>query len=148
MESEEKILLKRIIVLGIVLIMVVGCSNETSKSQESVEEEMTEVLEDGKEIVVEPFSESEEDVIKRMKLEAELKSIIADITSFEEETITLMLSLHSEPSCSIVLGIETTIENTVIEEIKQNIIQTVLKGNVTIGEENIVITNSNGEILQ
>ena len=128
--------------------MVVGCSNETSKSQESVEEEMTEVLEDGKEIVVEPFSESEEDVIKRMKLEAELKSIIADITSFEEETITLMLSLHSEPSCSIVLGIETTIENTVIEEIKQNIIQTVLKGNVTIGEENIVITNSNGEILQ
>ena len=128
--------------------MVVGCSNETSKSQESVEEEMTEVLEDGKEIVVEPFSESEEDVIKRMKLEAELKSIIADITSFEEETITLMLSLHSEPSCSIVLGIETAIENTVIEEIKQNIIQTVLKGNVTIGEENIVITNSNGEILQ
>lgn len=143
--------MKKIIVSGISLSIVtlVGCSNETSKVQEQVEVKMTEVLEDGKEIVVEaePLTESEEDGINRMEFQAELKSNIADITGFEKEAINLMLFLQSEPSCSIVLGTESTIENTVIEEIKQNIVQTVLKENVTISEEHIVITNSHGEIL-
>ena len=130
------------------MVTLVGCSNETSKAQEAVEVKMTEILEDGKETVVEPLGEGEVDVIKRMEIEAELKSNIADTTGLEEGAIALMLSLDSEPSCSIVLGTESTIENTVLEEIKQNIVQTLLKENVTISEEDIVITNSNGEILQ
>lgn len=143
-------MLKKIIVSGIALGMatIVGCSNETSKLQEQVEEEMTEILEDGKEIVVEPLTESEEDVINRMEMQAELKSSIADIIGYEEDAINLMLSLHSEPSCSIVLVTESTIENAVIEEIKKNIVQILSKQNVTISEESIVITNSNGGILK
>lgn len=140
-------MLKRTIVVGIVISMVtlVGCSNQTSKVREQVEVEMTEILEGGKEIVIEPLSESEIDVNKR--IETELKSNIAEITGFEEEAITLMLSLHGEPSCSIFLGTELTIEDTVIEEIKQNIVQIVLKENVTIREEEVVITNMNGNVL-
>lgn len=127
------------------MVTLAGCGNETSKEQ--VEAEMIERTEDGKEIVVEPLDEStEEDVAKRMEIQEELKSSIAEITSLEEETINVMLSFNEPASCSIVLETDATIEDSMIEEIKQMIVQRVAKENIALSEEAIVITNGNGEI--
>lgn len=142
-------LLKKMIEIAIVLSLMtlVGCSNETNNEQEQVEEEMTQILEDGKEIVVEPLGEDEIDIAKIKEMEAELKESVADITGLEDEAIALILSIDREPSCSIVLGTELTIGNTIVEEIKQSIIQTVSKENVAMSEEDIILTNKNGKVF-
>lgn len=141
-------MLKKMII-ALSMLTLVGCSDKESE-QERVEVKMTEVLENGKEKVVEPLKEAEIDV---RQYELALKKRIATLTRLKEEDIALSLLINydAEPvnvSCTVVLPTESTIEKGVVDRVVKDIMQKVLDiGNVTISEKNIVITNAAGDLL-
>ena len=141
-------MLKKMII-SLSILTLVGCSDKESE-KEKVEVKMTEVLENGKEKVVEPLKEAEIDV---RQYELALKKRIAALTGLKEGDIALSLLVNhdAEPvtvTCSIVLPTESTIEKSVVDGVVKEIMQKVLNiGNVTISEKDIVITNATGDLL-
>lgn len=121
-----------------------SCNGE----QGEVEEVMLELLENGESVVVEPLEKNEIDAETKIQIEHELKQIVAEVTGLEEDAIRLMISLADEPSCSIVLPTEQTVEESVIEEIQYQLISKLLEiHGVVFDKEHIVITNNNKDSL-
>lgn len=121
-----------------------SCNGE----QGEVEEVMLELLENGESVVVEPLEKNEIDAETKIQNEHELKQIVAEVTGLEEDAIRLMISLADEPSCSIVLPTEQTVEESVIEEIQYQLISKLLEiHGVVFDKEHIVITNNNKDSL-
>lgn len=149
-------MVKKYLCAGIVLGTIVLSACNEEKAEEKVHAEVTKTLADGQTVVVEPISELDEKTTNWLiKKQNELRVSIAEQSKLESKSVKVMCAAipqeeNTDVSCSVVLSTDSKIDDTTIQQIVDNIINSVSKlesAELKIREENIVITNGNGEFL-
>lgn len=149
-------MVKKYLCAGIVLGTIVLSACNEEKAEEKVHAEVTKTLADGQTVVVEPISELDEKTTNWLiKKQNELQVSIAEQSKLESKSVQVMCAAipqeeNTDVSCSVVLSTDSKIDDTTIQQIVDNIINSVSKlesAELKIREENIVITNGNGEFL-
>lgn len=136
---------RRVFILMILLSLLLLASCNSKEG--SVEEAMYEVAENGEMVEIEPLDNGEIDAKAKLHIEEQLTSIVAKEVNLDKEAISLIISLHDEPSCSIVLPTDSTVEEEVIQQVKQTVINELENNGVTLNENNIIITDKNGNVM-
>lgn len=132
-----------ILMISLILLLLASCNSKEG----SVEEAMYEVVENGEMVEIEPLDNVEIDAKERLHIEEQLTSIVAKEVNLDKEATLLSVTLHDEPSCSIVLPTDSSIEREVIQQVKQTVIKQLENNGVTLNEKNIVITDKNGNVM-
>ena len=146
---------KKYIYVGLIL----GVSILAAYSEEKVEEEMIELSPTGESRVVQASDEMEDGLMESLKeIESELALVIADQTKLKNSDVTVMLSVADSDekgnynlTCTVILPQkDATFHDETINNVVASIMNTISTQDVikaTISNEDIVITNSNNDVL-